>query len=728
MKQIAQYQDGRLELQDVPVPEPTPGGVLVRVQHSVISAGTERMKVEQAKMNLIQKARARPDQVRKVLDTARTLGWKSALEKVKNRLESPTPLGYSAAGVVERVDPLNTRFRVGDLVACAGAECAFHAEWIAVPDLLAARIPEGVPTWKAAYATIASIALHAIRQSDARVGERALVIGQGLVGALVVNLLAAAGIRACAVDLLDERRNAALALGAELFCNPKQQKLESLLAEWNGGIGVDHAFLCTASSSNAPFEQAMRALRDRGRIVVVGNSRVELDWKEAYAKEIEVRYSRSYGPGRYDPSYEWGGTDYPVAYVPWTETRNLDACLHLMKTGGLAVEHLTTGRVPFDEAPRIYQELLDAPGSHLGVVLDYADAESPTVPACAEEAVEKLARELPAAAHIARPVRSISVIGAGNFARTMLLPHLKGKIPFDRVVNQTPLSTRHVQKKFGFADIAANAAEVLDSAKGEGLLIAARHNLHAELVKQGLSGGVHVFVEKPLCLTEQELDEIEELALNHSESSVQVGFNRRFAPAAVALKRRLQSCAGPKSVRYTVHAGPLRPDHWYANYEESGGRIVGEACHFLDFFRWLLDEEAVAITGELLGEVRSQPAFPDSIAAQVVFDRGSVANLVYSDSGDSTHPKEICDLTASGLVASITDFQRMRIWENREQTEGKFHSKGHAEEMAAWLVFLRGEAEHPLPLSEAIPSMRLTFAVLESIRRRERITLSRCLI
>src|SRR6266540_2322572 len=354
------------------MPTPPPGGLLVRVTHLVISVGTERMKVEQARMNLFQKAKARPDQVRKVLDTARTLGWKSALEKVRNRLQTPTPLGYSAAGIIEAVDSGNTRFRVGDRVAVGGAECAFHAEYVAVPDLLAAKVPAGVENWQAAYTTLASIALQAVRQLGPALGERVLVLGQGLVGLLVTALLRSNGVRVMAADLALARRPFAEALGADKVVVLGEQNLADEVRAWTDGFGVDAVILATATQDNAPTEQAIDALRDRGCIVVVGNTKVDLPWKATYEKEIQVRYSRSYGPGRYDPAYEWGGADYPIGFVRWTEQRNFDACLHLMKTGALDLAAITTRRVPFAESLTAYRDLLgDGAANQVGVVLEY---------------------------------------------------------------------------------------------------------------------------------------------------------------------------------------------------------------------------------------------------------------------------------------------------------------------------------------------------------------------
>jgi threonine dehydrogenase-like Zn-dependent dehydrogenase len=419
---------------------------LVRTTHSVISIGTEKMKVEQARMNLLQKARARPDQVRKVLDTARTLGWRSALDKVRNRMETPTPLGYSAAGVVEVVHPENTRFRVGDLVACGGAECAFHAEWVAVPDFLAARVPEGVAGWQAAYTTIASIALQTVRQSEAGLGDRVLVMGQGLIGLLVTNLLSVSGVRVLAVDLEASRRPLCLAMGAERVAIAGAQNVIDEVRAWTDGYGVDAVVLCTSGMNNTPLEQGAAAVRDRGRIVVVGNTRADLDWKVFFEKELEVRYSRSYGPGRYDPAYEWGGVDYPIGYVRWTEARNFEACLQLMRTGQLRLEAMTTRRAAFEDALEVYRDLLGDGSKEIGVVLEYAKgAGVAAVEVTAEISTAKV--ETPGAApaqyeavRLSRPVPRLDVIGAGNFARTMLLPHLRGRLEFGTVVNQTSLS------------------------------------------------------------------------------------------------------------------------------------------------------------------------------------------------------------------------------------------------------------------------------------------------
>ena len=760
MKQIAQYQDGRLELQDVPLPTAPPGGILVRLTHSVISVGTEKMKVEQARMNLLQKARARPDQVRKVLDTARTLGWRAALEKVRNRLEIPSPLGYSAAGIVEAVDTANTRFRVGDRVAIGGAECAFHAEYAAVPDMLAAHVPEGVENWQAAYTTIASISLQAVRQLQPSLGDRVLVVGQGLVGLLVTAFLRASGARVMALDVAPARRALAHAMGAEKVVIAGQQDLRQEVRAWTDGFGIDAAVLAASASSNGPTDQALEVLRDRGRLVVVGKTKVDLPWEYAFGKEIEVRFSRSYGPGRYDPAYEWAGADYPIGYVRWTEQRNFEACLQLMRTGGLNLAALTTRRAPFTQALQVYQHLMgDGAASEAGVILEYgapsrdvealrpneaprdgellravtsprltlvqaAPAESPppaTTAALASIAGRKLDAGEPSSAGVpARrlnaPVSHVDVIGAGNFARTMLLPHLKDRIPLGTVVNNTALSASHVRNKFGFAHSATSSERVFSDSISAGVLIATRHNLHAPLVIAALGADRHVFVEKPLCLTRGELAQIE-TALAGSQGSVQVGFNRRFAGAATELRSLVRSTPGPKTLSFRVMAGALEPTSWFANHAESGGRVLGEACHFFDFLCFLFESRPLRVSAQTVWPAAGRLPFPDSVTAQIEFADGSCGQLVYSAEGDSSWPKEICTVFSAGLTAELENFKTLNIHRRRKRTSRSFEGKGHAEQMTAWTAFLRGESPHPVPFEEARRSMLLTFAAMEALQQ-----------
>jgi predicted dehydrogenase len=669
------------------------------------------MKVEQAKMSLLEKARARPDQVRKVLDTARTLGWKAAVEKVRNRLESPTPLGYSAAGVVVAVDALNTRFRVGDRVACGGAECAHHAEVISVPDLLAAKVPEGVEDWQAAYTTLAAIAMQGVRQAQTQIGERVLVIGQGLVGLLTTRLLQIAGARVMAVDVNAQRLEIAKQMGAERVAS---SDVENTVREWTGGMGVDAVLLCVGGQSAEVTAQAVACLRDRGTLIIVGMHDASLEWKTAFQKDITVRYSRSYGPGRYDPSYEWGGVDYPAGYVRWTENRNFESCLELMRSGQLDLRALTTRRVSFAEVLSAYDSLEE----ELGIVIEYPTGTQArdSVLECAGPPVlssgvrpPESSRGLEHSKTLSRACATLDVAGAGNFVRTMLLPHVKGKIALGTVVNGTGLSARHVKEKFGFAKAATDFAE----ATSEAVIIGTRHDWHAAMVLKALKAGRHVFVEKPLCLTEAELAEID-AAVAETSGSVMVGFNRRFAPAAVEMKKWLTEAPGPKMMSYHVCAGVLAADHWYADPAQ-GGRIIGEACHMLDFACFMLGRPV---------RVSAQKTGTDSVSAQVEFAEGSTFQLIYSAEGDSAFPKESIRVFANGLVVECENFMRLTVWKNRKAKITKHASKGHAEEMAAWLGFLKDGKPQPLPDAQSRQSMRLTFAVVGAIRENRIIELT----
>jgi predicted dehydrogenase len=507
-----------------------------------------------------------------------------------------------------------------------------------------------------------------------------------------------------------------------------------------------------------------------------------LPWEYAFGKEIAVRFSRSYGPGRYDPAYEWAGADYPIGYVRWTEQRNFEACLQLMRTGGLNIAALTTRRAPFTQALQVYQHLMgEGAASEAGVILEYGpapresdaarggdaaarvveaaregdtpraaasprltlvQAESRSVsagnsadgtatsgtspPSAATAALASIAaRKLDAGAlsdpgvparRLNAPVSRVDVIGAGNFARTMLLPHLKDRIPLGTVVNNTALSASHVRNKFGFAHSATSSERVFSDDASAGVLIATRHNLHAPLVIAALGADRHVFVEKPLCLTRGELAQID-TALAGSQGSVQVGFNRRFAGAATELRNLVRSTPGPKTASFRVMAGALEPTSWFANHAESGGRVLGEACHFFDFLCFLFESRPLRVSAQTVWPAAGRLPFPDSVTAQIEFADGSCGQLVYSAEGDSSWPKEICTVFGAGLTAELENFKTLNIHRKRKRTSRSFEGKGHAEQMAAWTAFLRGESPHPVPFEEARRSMLLTFAAVEALQQ-----------
>ncbi|HEY1083906.1 MAG TPA: Gfo/Idh/MocA family oxidoreductase, partial [Prosthecobacter sp.] len=422
--------------------------------------------------------------------------------------------------------------------------------------------------------------------------------------------------------------------------------------------------------------------------------------------------SRSYGPGRYDPQYEWGGQDYPLGYVRWTENRNFDACLQLMQTGQLDLAPVTSRRAAFADAVSVYDALMQAGNADIGVVLEYAGSAgvSPAGVQTGTSAPHDSGRMPVLRETVAlEPTSNLQVIGAGNFARTMLLPHLKGRLEADLIVNATGLSARHVKEKFGFAKAETDSARAFET-RGGALMIGTRHHLHAPLVLKGLAADKQIFVEKPLCLTRDELSQVDE-ALKTSGGSVMVGFNRRFAPAARELKEVISSIPGARTLAYHVFAGPLAPDHWYANVAESGGRVLGEACHFFDFACFLLGEP-VAVSAQTVG----RQDVPDSVTAQIEFRDGSSAQVIYSAEGDFAFPKESFRVFASGMVAECENFQKLTLYRNRKRSTKAFGSKGHAEEMQAWGSQLKSGGPPALPYAEARQSMLLTFAVLDSLR------------
>src|SRR5580698_6147576 len=535
MKQIAQnYKSGELAVLDVPAPVCRPGGVLVRSLFSLISTGTEMMKVNEASMSMVGMARARPDQVRKVLDQVQQQGVATTYQKVMNKLDSYTPLGYSLCGVVTEVGKGAEEFSVGQLVACAGNEQALHADYNWVPVNLCAAVPAGVAPEHAAFATVASIAMHGVRRGEVQLGETAVVIGLGLIGQLVVRLLVAAGVQAVGVDPVAARCRLAEKAGAVLAGPPEDlDTLASGLAAITSGRGADHIFLAAGGDSNGPVETAVRLARDRARVIDIGKMRLDLPWNAYYEKELDVRFSRSYGPGRYDTRYELDGIDYPVGYVRWTEKRNLESFLDLLARNELEVATLIDGVFPMTDAARVYDDLKAGTLNAVGVLLEYpVPAEGASRPATMQ--VLPSAKPRPArkrSAH-AKDQIAIGFVGAGNYASSMLLPHL-ARLPtanLAHVATTTSLSAVNAQKKFGFATASTDSDWVFEDESLDAIFIVTRHATHAKLVCRALETGKAVYVEKPLALTREETDQIAEAVEKTGNDRLMVGFNRRFAP------------------------------------------------------------------------------------------------------------------------------------------------------------------------------------------------------
>ncbi|WP_030785385.1 bi-domain-containing oxidoreductase [Streptomyces sp. NRRL S-920] len=717
MKQVVQnYKSGELAVLDVPVPGCKPGGVLVRSAYSLISTGTELMKVSEAGMSMVGKARSRPDQVAKVMQSVATNGVPATYRKVMGKLDSYTPLGYSLCGVVEQVGTGIDDVKAGDLVACAGNEHALHAELNWVPKNLYAQLPDGLAPRHAAFGTVGSIALQGVRRGEPQLGDVALVIGLGLIGQLVAQLLTASGVRVVGADPDPARCELAERLGAAACGDPSSAAVETAVAELTGGHGVDQVYLAAGGGSNQPVELAARLCRDRGRVVDIGKCRLDLPWNAYYEKELDVRFSRSYGPGRYDPEYELEGRDYPIGYVRWTERRNLACFLDLLARGRVDVEPLVSHIAAFDDAVETYQRLKDGELKAVAVLFRYPDpVEHPaeaTAPAVAVPAVNVPAanvRRSPGRA-TRTPVR-LAFVGAGNYATSMLLPHLAQRdgVTLSTVVTTTALSAANAKRKFGFAEATTDLDAVLGDPAIDAVFVVTRHSSHAELTRKALLADKAVFVEKPLALTEDELAGVLAAVEESGNDRLQVGFNRRFAPLLHEARARFGARTGPASLRYLVNAGRLQHGSWYLQQGTEGSRFAGEGGHFIDTASWLLGADPVSVYAL---------AAPGNEDLQVVlrYPDGSTATLTYVTTGPPGFPKETLDLIADGKVLRLDDFARAAVYDGRRRRWvgsrlPKARDKGQSAELAAFIKAVRTGGPMPVPLASLAATTAATLAV-----------------
>ncbi|MEU5251619.1 bi-domain-containing oxidoreductase [Streptomyces longwoodensis] len=724
MKQVVQnYKSGELALLDVPVPGCKPGGVLVRTSYSLISTGTELMKVSEAGMSMLGKARSRPDQVAKVAQSVATNGLPATYRKVMGKLDSYTPLGYSLCGVVEQVGAGIDDVKVGDLVACAGNEHALHAELNWVPKNLYTPVPDGLAPRHAAFGTVGSIALQGVRQGESHLGEVALVIGLGLIGQLVVQLLAASGVRVVGADPDPARCELAERLGAAACGDPGSAAVEVAVAQLTGGHGVDQVYLAAGGGSNQPVELAARLCRDRGRVVDIGKCRLDLPWNAYYEKELDVRFSRSYGPGRYDPEYELQGRDYPIGYVRWTERRNLACFLDLVARGSVDVEPLVSHVADFEDAVPTYQRLKDGELKAVAVLFRYpeqgqeqgteAGAAQSQAPSVAVPAVRRTGGTASAPARAAgAPVR-LAFVGAGNYASSMLLPHLARRegVELSTVVTTTALSAANAQRKFGFARATTDLDAVLGDPSVDAVFVVTRHSSHAGLTRRALLAGKAVFVEKPLALTEDELADVVAAVEESGNDRLQVGFNRRFAPLLHDARQRFGTRTGPAALRYLVNAGRLDHGSWYLQEGSEGTRFVGEGGHFIDTASWLLDADPVSVWA-------TAPSGNDDLQVVLRYPDGSTATISYVTSGPSGFPKETLDLIADGRALRLDDFVRASVYGPKRWVSSrlpKARDKGQNAELAAFVRAVRTGGPMPVPLESLVATTAATLAVRASL-------------
>jgi predicted dehydrogenase/threonine dehydrogenase-like Zn-dependent dehydrogenase len=705
MKQLVQrMRSGKISVQDVPEPLVRSNFVKIATKRSLISPGTEKSKVDLGDSSLLAKAKARPDLVRKVLDSARSQGLWSTYQTVRARLEEMTPLGYSLAGTVLEVGNRVRNLKPGDRVAAAGAGYANHAEVVTVPQNLVVPI-RGEVSWDvAAFTTLGAIALQGIRVAAPMMGETFLVVGLGLVGQLTVQLIRANGCHVLAVDLVDDLVDRAEASGA--IGIKSGTDLAQAIAVHTGGMGVDGVLITAATPSSEPMALAGCVTREKGRVVVIGLVGMTLPREPYYMKEIDVRISRSYGPGRYDPRYEEDGQDYPFGYVRFTEQRNMATFLELVAEKRVDPERLITHRFPIAQAAEAYDLLRGGSAQrYLGILLDYPE-EGQARPVVRVEA--------------RRPLDGgslgISFIGAGNYATRRLLPLVKAVpgVELQGVCTSAGMRARDVGDRFGFRFCAGDVAELLTPATTV-LFIVTPHDSHAALIVRGLEAGKHVFVEKPLCVTREELRQIEDVAAA-APGHLLVGFNRRFAPLTRAVLDFASSAQAPVVVNIRVNAGPISPSHWIQDPEIGHGRIIGEVCHFIDLAAVLCRSLPVRVSAAALLPANCPPLLAENVAISLAMANGGIANILYTSLGGTTMPKERVEVFCGGKSAVIDDFNLADLHgaSGTRPIKGKAQDKGHKQMLESFLASLSG-CEPLVPLRDLVCISEATLAVIEAI-------------
>ena len=694
MKQLLQsLSTGATELPELPAPAVGPGQLLIRTNCSLVSAGTERMLVDFGKANWLDKARQQPDKVKQVLDKARTDGFFTTLEAVRSKLDQPLPLGYCNVGSVVAVGEGVPGFQVGDRVASNGP----HAELVVVPQHLCASIPTGVSEEAASFTVLASIGLQGIRLAQPTLGETFVVSGLGLIGLLTAQLLVAQGCRVLGLDPDPAKCALAASFGISALDLSSGTDPVAWCLEHTAGIGVDGVLITAATSSSEPVHVAAQACRQRGRIVLVGVTGLELRRDLFYKKELSFQVSCSYGPGRYDPTYEQQGHDYPIGFVRWTEQRNFQAVLHALANGSLRTEPLISHRFALEQAADAY-ELLTSGAPSLGILLQYPGTADPSQQTIALQPAS------PPAVALAPTQPLLGVIGAGNYASRMLIPAFaKAGAQFHTLAASSGVGPVHVGRKFGFRQASTDVSALLADLSCNTLVIATRHDSHAALVQQALAAGKHVFVEKPLCLTAAELSAIE--AAYTGKQLLMVGFNRRFAPLLVELQQQLVRFSGPKAYVYTCNAGAIPADHWTQDPALGGGRLLGEACHFVDLLRHLAASPIDDL--QLISATDLKPC-PDTFSLQLRFADGSIGTVHYFANGSKAFPKERLEVFAAGKVLRLDNYRKLQAWgipgfRTRRRLS---QDKGQVACCKAFLSAINAGGPAPIPAGELFEMQR----------------------
>ena len=702
MRQILQsLKTGETNISRVPVPACSPDEVLVQTTRSLISSGTEKMLVDFGRANLLNKARQQPDKVRMALDKVKADGLKPTIETVLNKLDQPLPLGYCNIGRVVEVGRNVRGLSIGDRVASNGK----HADVVAVPQNLCAKVPDGVSDESAAFTVLSAIALQGIRLANPTLGETVVVTGLGLVGLLTVQLLLANGCRVLGVDFDSSKVELAKKLGADAVDLSNGEDLLGVADRYSRGRGVDAVIITASTQSSDPVHEAALMSRKRGRIILVGVTGLELRRADFFEKELTFQVSCSYGPGRYDPSYEERGIDYPLGFVRWTEQRNFEAVLDVMSGGRLDVEPLITHRFSIEDGPRAY-ELLQGSEPSLGIILVYENGGS----ASADRQVN--IEGLPRSTKKVNSNPRLSFIGSGNYASSVLIPAFKATgASFGMISCREGVSGVHAGRKFGFENVTTDSYAVASDKQTDAVVITTRHDTHAEYVCSALRAGKHVFVEKPLCLTTDELEQISATyAALEQKPVLTVGFNRRFAPQVKRLKELLQNNPAPKALTLTVNAGPVPKEHWIHDPLVGGGRLIGEVCHFIDLMRFLLGASI-----ENFGKVALDSESDDTFSIVLSFSDGSVGTINYFANGPRSIAKERLEIFSGGSHLFLDNFRKLRgtNWPGFKKFDLPSQDKGQRACAQAFVDSINGGVEVPIPVDEIFEVTRVSLALAE---------------
>ncbi len=691
MKQVVQdFKDGKIKIINTPFPVVENGYIIVKNINSVISVGTEKRTVDTGKKNLLGKARARPDLVKKVLDNVKKEGIMPTLKKVKSKLSEYKLLGYSSAGIVVDVPEGERNFSIGDRVACGGGDYAVHGEVIKVPVNLCTKIPDNVEFEEAAFATLGAIALQGVRQSQTDIGNRVGVIGLGLMGILTVQLLKAKGCKVFGIDTNINAVKNVYGFGIDIATTMSDNDLELKVKEFTDGFGLDNVIITASTSSNGPIALCPKILRDRGRITVVGNVAMSLDWEPYYHKELSLNLSRSYGPGRYDLLYEERGIDYPIGYVRWTEQRNMQTIVELIAERKLNIKDFITHRFSIDNAIQAYETILEGKEKILGVVIQYN-----------EDIQEKTKRVFINKGNKTDKL-VVGVIGAGSFGKSYILPPLKkhDKVYLKGIATSKGANAMNTANRFGFEYASADYNEIINDKDINTVFILTRHNLHAKFVIDVLKNNKNVFVEKPLGMTIEEIEKIEKI-LEKSNNYLMVGFNRRFSPHTKKIKEFINS--DNLIINYRINAGALEDGHWLMDKEFGGGRIIGEGCHFIDLVRYIADSEIEGVNVKSVYE-------KDNKVMLISFKNGSIGTVSYITTGDKTYPKERIEIFGEGKIAIIDDFRKsiMSVNGKRKEFKSSSQDKGHSAEVNAFINSILNNEDNPIPKEQLIEVSKWT--------------------